>query len=391
MRVVFYCQHVLGVGHVFRSLEIARCLAPHEVILVTGGDEVAFDPPANVVREQLPGLMMSPDFKTFIPIGQDAGDVNAGDVDAVLARRLARFEAIMDRWRPDVFLVELYPFGRRKFRFELLPILRGVREARWGRCRAVCSVRDILVEKDDPAKYAGRVNPVLNDWFDAVLCHADPAVVRLEETYPGFDGIRIPVRYTGYVAPRPAPGAGHALRAELGIGPDQRLVVASAGGGTVGGELLRAALEASPRLQESHPHRLALFTGPYCSDEDFKRYAAMAEGDARISVRRFTRRFPAYLAGADLSVSLGGYNTAMNLLAAGTYGLVLPFAQNREQRMRAQRLETRGALGVLDPADLAPDVLARRMAAALDLPRPANAADLDGGPASARMLAELAG
>jgi len=386
MRVVFYCQHVLGVGHVFRSLEIARCLAPHEVVLVTGGDEVAIEPPANVVREQLPGLMMSPDFSTFIPL--EPGGV---DVDEVLARRLVRFEAIMDRWRPDIFLVELFPFGRRKFGFELLPILRGVRDGRWGRCRAVCSVRDILVEKDDPAKYARRVNPVLNDWFDAVLCHADPAVVRLEETYPGFDSIRVPVRYTGYVAPRPAPGAGEALRAELGLAEGERLVVASAGGGTVGGELLRAVLKASPLLQRTHAHRLALFTGPYCADEDFERYLALAGDDGRITVRRFTGRFPAYLAGADLSVSLGGYNTTMNLLAASTFGLVLPFAQNREQRMRAERLEGRGALGVLNSVDLEPSALAARMAAGLDLPRPANAVDLDGGPASARILAELAG
>ncbi|MEF2231811.1 MAG: glycosyltransferase [Pseudodesulfovibrio sp.] len=386
MRVVFYCQHVLGVGHVFRSLEIARCLDPHEVVLVTGGDEVDFEPPANVVREQLPGLMMSPDFQTFIPMEQ-----GARDVDEVLSRRLARFETLMDRWRPDVFLVELYPFGRRKFGFELLPILRSVREGRWGRCRSVCSVRDILVEKDDPAKYVGRVNPVLNDWFDAVLCHADPAVVRLEETYPGLGGIRIPVHYTGYVAPGPEPGAGQALRAELGLAESERLVVASAGGGTVGGELLRAVLAASPLLRATHPHRLALFTGPYCADEDFERYRSLAGDDGRISVRRFTARFPDYLAAADLSVSLGGYNTTMNLLAASTFGLVLPFDRNREQRMRAERLAGRGALGVLGSADLVPQALARRMAEGLDRPRTASAVDLGGGPASARLLGQLAG
>lgn len=385
MRVVFYCQHVLGVGHVFRSLEIARCLAPHEVVLVTGGGGVEFDPPANVVREQLPGLMMSPDFKAFIPL-----EPGARDVDEVLAGRLERFEAIMDRWRPDVFLVELYPFGRRKFRFELLPILRGVREGRWGRCKSVCSVRDILVEKDDPVKYAGRVNPVLNEWFDAVLCHADPAVVRLEETYPGAAGVRIPVRYTGYVARGPEPGAGAALARELGLAPGERLVVASAGGGGVGGELIAGALAASPLVRDRYPHRLAAFAGPYCPDDEFSRLAELAGDDPWIRLRRFTSRFPAYLDAAALSLSLAGYNTTMNLLAAHTYGLVLPFAQNREQRMRAERMERRGALGVLDPADLASERLARRMAEALERPVADHGVDLDGGRNSARALEALA-
>jgi predicted glycosyltransferase len=386
MRVVFYCQHVLGVGHVFRSLEIVRALAPHKVVLVTGGGEVAFEEPENMVREQLPGLMMSPDFKTFIPLEE-----GAHDVDEVLARRLARFEAVMAEHRPDVFLVELYPFGRRKFRFELLPILEGVNASRWGRCRAVCSVRDILVEKDDPAKYVSRVNPVLNGHFDAVLCHADPAVVRLEETYPGMEGVEPPVHYTGYVARSPEPGAGRALRAELGVGPQERMAVLSAGGGSVGAELLEAGILASRRLQETVPHRLYTFTGPYCADRDFARYRELAGEDGRIVVERFTERFPAFLDAADLSLSLGGYNTTMNLLAAQTYGLILPFAQNREQRMRARRLEVRGALGMLAPEDLVPETLAARMAQGFDRPGRAHGVDLDGGPESARILMQLAG
>ncbi len=386
MRVVFYCQHVLGVGHVFRSLEIVKGLAPHEVILVTGGAEVGFTPPANMVRERLPGLMMSPDFKTFIPL-----ETEADDVDEVLSRRLARFEAIMDQYRPDVFLVELYPFGRRKFGFELLPVLRGVSVGRWGPCKAVCSVRDILVEKDDPAKYVSRVNPVLNDYLDAVLCHADPTVVRLEETYPGLAGIRSPVHYTGYVARRPEPGSGAALRRELDIAIDERLVILSTGGGSVGGELLEAGLRAALLLEKTHPHRLCVFTGPYCRDEDFAWYRTLAEQDSRITVKRFTSRFPAYLDAADLSVSLGGYNTTMNLLATDTYGLILPFAQNREQRMRTEKLEQLGVVGMLQAADLAPEVLASRMAAGLDRPAVPHCIDLDGGPASARFLEQLAG
>ena len=386
MRIVFYCQHVLGVGHVFRSLEIVRALAPHKVILVTGGDEVEFEPPENMVREQLPGLMMSPDFKTFIPMEQ-----TAQDVDEILARRLARFEAIMAEYRPDIFLVELYPFGRRKFQFELLPILQGVNASRWGRCKAVCSVRDILVEKDNPAKYVSRVNPVLNGHFDAVLCHADPTVVRLEETYPGVEGIEPPVHYTGYVARRPEPGAGAALRAELSVGPQERMIVLSVGGGSVGGELLEAGIRASRLLQETVPHRVFAFTGPYCADEDFARYRELAGEDGRIAVNRFTGRFAAYLDAADLSLSLGGYNTSMNLLAAGTYGLILPFAQNREQRMRTQRLDRRGAVGMLAPEDLAPKTLAARMAEALDRSGNARPVDLDGGPASARILLQLTG
>jgi predicted glycosyltransferase len=385
MRVVFYCQHVLGVGHVFRSLEIVRGLADHEVVMVTGGAEVAFDPPPNMIHERLPGLMMSPDFKEFIPM-----EPGVTDVGEVLERRLARFREIMARHRPDVFLVELFPFGRRAFRFELLPILEGVRAGEWGQCRSACSVRDILVEKPDPAKYARRVLGMLNPNFDAVLVHADPGLVTLDETFPAMEDIVPPVRYTGYVARRPEPGAGAGLRRELGLG-DTPLIVVSAGGGVVGNELVRGAVRASTLLAGTVPHALVAFTGPYASDEDFSRCLDLARGHGHITVRRFTGRFPAYLDAASLSVSLGGYNTTMNLLAAGTYGLMYPFSQNREQRMRAQRLQARGALRLLDKADLDPARLAALMADALTRPTQTCGVDLDGGPATARILEELAG
>jgi len=68
--------------------------------------------------------------------------------------------------------------------------------------------------------------------------------------------------------------------------------------------------------------------------------------------------FLSYLAAADLSVSMGGYNTTMNILASGTPALVWPFGQNREQRLRAGRLADLGAIRVLEDEDLHPDRLA---------------------------------
>ncbi len=383
MRIVFYCQHVLGVGHVFRSLEIVKGLADHEVIMVTGGAEVEFDVPANMTHVQLPGLMMSPDFKEFIPMEE-----GISDVEDVLARRLVRFREIMDEYRPDVFLVELFPFGRRKFRFELLPILEGIRQGVWGQCKSVCSVRDILVEKDDMDKYVRRVLDILNPNFDAVLVHSDPTLVSLGETFPAMDSITPSVHYTGYVARKPALGAGEALRNELGMG-NTPLIVLSAGGGHVDGNLLGATLEASRILARTHPHRLCAFTGPYASEENFTRYQAMSDGHDWITLKRFTGRFPDYLDAADLSVSLGGYNTTMNLLATNTYALMLPFFQNREQQMRGRKLQERGILSLLSEQDLEPAILADLMGKALDRRPDSHLIDLNGDVATARILDEL--
>ena len=44
MNILHYTQHVLGIGHLFRSLAIDAALAPAVVHLVTGGPEVNLDP-----------------------------------------------------------------------------------------------------------------------------------------------------------------------------------------------------------------------------------------------------------------------------------------------------------------------------------------------------------
>ena len=81
-------------------------------------------------------------------------------------------------FRPDVLIIELFPFGRNGFSFELLPLLEADPErGSLPSCRVVCSVRDILVEKKDQQKFEARVVDRLNRFFDAVLVHGDPAVI----------------------------------------------------------------------------------------------------------------------------------------------------------------------------------------------------------------------
>ena len=181
MKIIQYCQHVLGIGHLFRSLEISRALSDHEVILVTGGPRVATALPENVREVRLPDLQMNREFKGLFSSRGDAS------LDQIKEERQKRLFALFEREKPDIFLVELYPFGRKAFRFELDPVLQAIGNKELSACGVVCSVRDILVEKEDQFKHESRVVKTLNDHFDAVLVHADPGLAQLGETFDQFD------------------------------------------------------------------------------------------------------------------------------------------------------------------------------------------------------------
>jgi predicted glycosyltransferase len=379
MKIAIYCQHVLGIGHFFRTLEICRALDPHPVVLISGGPEAPAALPPNVKRVQLPELAMDAAFQNLHAGG-------AYSVPQTREQRRIVMEQVLTEEKPDIFLIELYPLGRKAFRAELDPLLEGIRSGRLPSCQVVCSVRDILVEKEDLARHEARALATLNRWFDTLLVHADPAVIRLDATFSRMADIRIPVVYTGFVAPPVTPaGDRPAGKQALGVSPDHSLVVVSAGSGAVGYPLLDAVIRAVRHVPEDLPLRVQVFTGPFMAEGETE--ALRRRCDQRTGIDRFTPDLPAWLQAADLSISMAGYNTCMAILATGVRALVHPFAQNREQGLRANLLAERGLLGIINNQDLAPARLADRLLQALgSFSDVASSVDIDGATKTARWI-----
>ncbi|MEX1330727.1 MAG: glycosyltransferase [Desulfobacterales bacterium] len=380
MRIIFYCQYSWGMGHLVRSLEFARALSDHDVTLMVGGQEVDMDLPSHVRLLRLPVLYMDEKFTRLIP------GTPGLSVDQIRHERKKTIYSLMEKHQPDLFIVELYPFGRSMFGFELEPLLADIREGRLGQVRAVCSLRDILVEKKDPCVYEERVIQKLNRHFDALLVHSDPEILRLEETFSRVADINIPVVYTGFITQQTDAANGRRLRRELALSSAQKLVVASAGGGRSGYRLLTSVIDACELLRDRLPIRLEVFAGPFLEKEKFKNLTARTSAGFRI--RRYTKRFLDYLYAADLSVSLAGYNTCMNLLVTRVPALVYPYARQQEQPLRANKIKTLLPMKMLNSADIQPVPLSNHMDQLLHHPgiKDAPSVDLDGAAMAARFL-----
>lgn len=197
-RAMFYCQSVLGMGHLIRSAEIARGLADNgfEVSFLNGGEMAGgLELPQSIVVVNLPPIKSDAEFREI-----RAAD-GSRDLEEIKEERRRRILAEFARFRPQVLIIELFPFGRRKFAFELIPLLEQISAG--GRAtKVVCSLRDILVSRRDQARFEDRVCNLMNRYFDLLLVHADPRFQRLEETFPSARRIECPVRYTGFVVQR---------------------------------------------------------------------------------------------------------------------------------------------------------------------------------------------
>ena len=353
MKIFFYCQYVWGMGHLFRSAEFVRALSDHEVTLIAGGQPVDINWPDHVSLLRLPALFMDEKFTTLM-----AGDSDHS-VEDIQRQRLSMLFDLFEARRPDVFIVELYPFGRTAFGSELEPLLDSICSGKFGAVKNVCSLRDILVEKKHQGSYENRVLNQLKRYFDLLLVHSDESLMPLDRTFSRTSQIPIPLYYTGFITQRSDSENGKKLRHELKLDADTKLIVASAGGGRAGYPPLKSVLEAFDLLDDALPVRLEIFTGPFMDEEEFKKLARLSKPG--VNIRRFTPRFLDYLFAADLSVSLAGYNTCMNLLVTKVPALVFPYHREREQPMRVESLKEMLPMRILYDHDLEPSALSQHI------------------------------
>jgi predicted glycosyltransferase len=355
-RLLFHVQHMLGIGHRVRAERIAAaCVdAGFDVTLMEGGvpgQVPGGDQARGVTRVQLPPAKAAD--AAFS--GVVDADTGAPIDEAWRARRAAATLETLAAARPDVVLIEGFPFARRAFRFELLPL---VERARARGARTAVSIRDILVERADRRKNA-EIAEIARCLFDRVLVHGDPGFAQLADSFSATPVVADRVCYTGIVSPSaptaPADGAGD--------------VVVSAGGGATGGALSRAAVAARGRSRLSD-RRWRILVGPNLPDAD---RAALKDVPTGIVVEPARQDFTALLAVAAVSVSQAGYNTVADLAVTGCPAVLVPFAgptgQETEQPTRARLMRAAGRAVTVSEATLTPDTLAAAVDRAAEMGR----------------------
>jgi predicted glycosyltransferase len=373
-RVLFYVQHLQGVGHVFRAGRIARALVGHgfAVDLAYGGEPIPdFDIPGADIH-------YLPPVRAGGEIFNRLEDAEGNPVDeAYKQRRRDMLLALFERAGPDIVVTEAFPFGRRQMRFELLPLIERAK-ARARPPLLVASVRDILQENAKAYKDREAVD-LLRRHFDRVLVHADPGLVRLEHSFPLTGEIAGMLLYTGIVAPEaPRPHDGQPFD-----------VVVSVGGGALGHRLLMASA-AAKRRSSMRDRRWLIVTGLKFAPEHQSELAGLVDGD--VTVRDFLPDLGAVLARAQLSISRVGYNTVADICRAGCRAIVVPLSDGieTEQIRRAELLAAGGLAEAIGHDEETPEAITAAIDRAMARPAPDRGAlNLEGAATTARILSRL--
>ena len=376
--VLFYCQHSLGMGHLVRALALANSLAKRfRVVLLNGGlwpKGIAI--PSQIELVNLPPLGMN-------EANQLVSHDKRVSVEQALARRHQLIREHFDNLNPAVVFVELFPFGRKKFASELVPLLQAARTPQT-RALVVCSLRDILVnQRADQQAHDDRAALLANEFFDLILVHCDPSFARFEESFRPAIALTVPMEYTGFVVPD-APAT---KRARGGL----KRIVVSAGGGLVGEPLLRMAIKAQNYLADDPRIEMKVIAGPLLPEASWQALRSLSRDGKKLRLVRYVGDLCGELSGAAASVSQAGYNTCLDVLRAGVPALLVPFAKGNEneQCKRALRLQDLGVVKVIEETEQNPQLLATEIRHLLDRKFAKPALDLNGAERSAQLIESM--
>lgn len=360
-KVMFAVSSLMGAGHLQRTLLIANAVeaAGGTALVVSGGRAPShLDMGAATIAHLPPVWSDGLDYTRLLTPSGLADE-------AYLARRANVLCAHFDDFAPDVLVTELFPFGRRNLAREFSALLAHAQ----GRAKVFSSIRDVLEPKKKPERLLETADH-LRRWYDGVLVHGDPEVISLDATWPRAPEIADLVNYTGYVCPPPvAP-----------IRTDEVLV--AVGGGVIGRQILRTAIEAA--RAGTRPWRLRV------GGADAMAFAAVLQeqaGAAPVVIEPAAADYRARLAGCACSVSLFGYNTATDLLTSGPVAVISPMNEGgeREQIIRADAFARLAGFARL--AEVTPDAIRKAVDVAISSGPPTDRkVRIDGAGVSAEIL-----
>lgn len=391
-KVCIYSHDTFGLGHLRRNLAIADQLLRSDecfdVWLLSGSP---------VIRQwTLPaGLHVQP-LPPVVKVGADryAARLPGQMFGLTKGYREALIMKLVEEQRPDVFLVDHAPAGMNGELLSTLALLRN----EMPETRTILGLRDIL---DAPVTVrrswrAQEIHELIEHAYDDVFVYGSERLFDVVSSY-GLTGLVAQrVKYCGYVV-------GRCRVEQLQGAPTGRVcwdssrsanrpvVLVTAGGGGDGYLLMCAYLQGLC-TGKSNSFQSVIVTGPLMPREQIAELEALVMGRTDVQIVDYTTDLVPSIRAADLVVSMAGYNTSVELLAARKKAILVPrCAPREEQKLRAQMLEGLGLFtAVRADGELAAS-LVRQVPAALSAPMPAahswGAVDLNGAERIARELA----
>lgn len=323
-KVLFYYHHFGGLGHGTRVAAICRALKEinHcEIVVINSGKkqpELDIEKYASVIN--LPSFGAQRGLFTGLKADED--------IDSRFRERRNILNKIRQRFKPDVAVFEHFPFGRSSLSGEILSFISLLKE---DDCRVYSSVRDIIDQTVNAEELGRHLKPI-----DGVLVHSDKQMGFMT-SFEQTEEIKNKLFFTGRVAAHRQEDFSDrdTVRRRFHV-IDRKWIVISVGGGIDGERIIERLIGIKELLDKKVLNAFLIAAGPNMGSVQYDELKKKAEGREGIVITRFDADYVRYVHAADLSISMGGYNSINNALLTGTSTVIFPRMLDGEQKKRAE-------------------------------------------------------
>ncbi len=341
--VLLYAQDSKGMGHITRTLTIARHLLaahPNAVAYIT-------------TESPITGDFALPERCDYVKLPAAPG------------LRALRTQLLHDTalgLAPDLVLVDHEPLGHKG---EFSDGLRALK-ARCPTTRFVFGLRDIM---DDTRRIRAQwrelgVYDAFESLYDGIAVYGSRTLYDVAQAYDIPPAVHPKVHYCGYILRELPTVDPDVVRQQHGLPRNGPLVLATVGSGSDGYPVLEAAQGAVQRLRATFPDLQAiLVTGPFMPADRRAALETRATANCRVVARADNLQL---MAAADAVVGMGGYNSVCEALAVARPLVIVPRATHKiEQQIRAETLAAHGLARWVHPKELSGERLAEALEWAL--------------------------
>jgi predicted glycosyltransferase len=341
-KILMYSHDSYGLGHLRRTLALAETFVGAETstnVLILTGSTVSgtFRMSPGIDFVKLPSAVK-------VASGVYESSRMSVDFENLRNLRSSLILSAVKSFDPHAFIVDKAPLGMKREVKPALEFLHGERSS----TLTVLGLRDVM---DDPARIRrnwreGGISLAIENFYDTILVYGPREIYDPLPEYGLSDATLRRCHYVGYVGRTSTPEETLALEFEPGY------VLVTGGGGGDGFYLLKNYLEG---LRWPVPAFESLVvTGPMMDDASKRKIERLARG-LRVRVMEFRADMERLIRDAGAVVSMGGYNTTVELLVARKPALIVPRVEPRvEQLIRAEHLADLGVVDMIHPHDLTP-------------------------------------
>lgn len=346
-RYLIYSHDTFGLGHFRRCLKIAKALKINypesSILLVTGQPQAErYLLPEGTDFIKLPAVVKVGD-NCYQPRSLGGSFENIFEL-----RQNLIFEALRT-FQPHLLLVDHSPLGMKgEIKKTLLELKNQSHPP-----SIVLGLRDIL---DEPEKVctvweSEGIYPVLDETYDRIFIYGSSEFFDPTSAYRFGEKAKSKTCFTGFISDgNPVSGPTRVKKRRFA----KQKILLTIGGGEDGMEIVYNYLLMLKEFGDEIKTTTTIVLGPFMQ-EKWKRMLNTEAVGLAVRFEEFLPELANHFEQADLVISMGGYNTVVEILSSARKALIIPRVfPRKEQLLRAQRLSKLGLVNYISPMDLSP-------------------------------------